>query len=76
MRKLHTVSFILLVVGGLDWLLVGVGGFDWNIVEILGSSLARIVYLLVGLSAVNEIIIHRNICKKCDKAAPVSTVQA
>jgi uncharacterized protein len=67
--KLHTISFILLVVGGLNWLLVGLGG--WNLVDMLLGSFAdgmveRVVYILVGLSAVYEVSSHKNVCRSCD----------
>lgn len=49
----HMVAWALLLIGGLNWGLVGLFGFDlvdW----LLGSwpIVARIVYVLVGLSAV------------------------
>jgi len=56
MQKLTTVdvvALVLLVVGGLNWGLVGL--FQWNLVDaILGvwPMLARLVYVLVGVSAV------------------------
>ena len=65
------VAWILLIVGGLNWLLVGLGGFmgsDWNIVAmILGSvpALEWLLYVLVGLSAVYELIGHRKNCRVC-----------
>ena len=49
------LSFILVIIGGLNWGLVGLGGFlggDWNVVHmILGSwpSVESFVYLLVGI---------------------------
>lgn len=54
--KLNTidwVALVLVIVGGLNWLLVG--AFDFDLVAaILGdmSALSRIVYVLVGLSAI------------------------
>ena len=57
MKVLHTITWILIVVGALNWGLVGVGGFagsNWNIVNmILGSwpQVEWVVYILVGLSA-------------------------
>lgn len=56
MKNLNTldwVTMILLVVGGLNWLLVGLFGFDL-VVSIfgVGAMLTKIVYILVGLSAV------------------------
>jgi len=49
-------SIILLLVGGLNWGLVGF--FEWNFIDAvfgLGSTLARIIYCLVGLSALYRI---------------------
>ena len=43
------IAFILLVVGGLNWGLVGL--FDYNLVALLGTLIAKIVYILVGVSA-------------------------
>ncbi len=58
------VAFILLVVGGLNWLGVGLG---YNVVEmVLGAgSIANIVYILVGLSAIYEVVTHKSTCKMC-----------
>lgn len=64
------VAFILLVVGGLNWLLVGVA--DMNLVTMIagsGSMLERAVYVLVGLSAIYEIVIHKSTCKFCNGGA-------
>jgi len=62
MKWLHIVSFILLVVGGLNWLLVA---FGYNVVALLGSSVEQIVYILVGLAAVYEVVTHKNNCREC-----------
>ena len=58
MKKLNgldILALVLVIIGGLNWGLVGAFGFD--LVEaILGDgALARIVYGLVGLSAVYSI---------------------
>lgn len=66
--KIHLLTFILLVIGGLNWLLVGL--FGWDIGEIFGGQVAaisRIVYILVGLSAIYEMVTHKNNCKICSK---------
>jgi hypothetical protein len=66
MKSLHVVTFILLIVGGLNWLLLGL--FGWEIGLLFGGQamlISKIIYVLVGLSAINEIIIHRSICKMC-----------
>ncbi len=60
------VAFILLVVGGLNWLLVGL--FGWDIGMLfggMGAALSRIIYVLVGLSAIYEIATHKKNCKMC-----------
>lgn len=66
MKSLHTISFILLVVGGLNWGLVGL--FNWNLVEVLLGSwpvAVQVVYVLVGLSAIVEIFGHKSNCNCC-----------
>lgn len=64
-KALHMVTFILLVVGGLNWLLIG--AFDFNLVTtILGEgNLTKAVYILVGLSAVYELLTHKKSCMMC-----------
>jgi len=49
---MHKVAFWLVIVGGLNWLLVGV--FGWDIGSLFGGQgawISRIIYILVGLSA-------------------------
>jgi hypothetical protein len=55
MRSLDITVAILLVVGGLNWGLVGLVNFDL-VATIFGqmSMLSRIVYIVVGLSAVYQ----------------------
>ena len=57
MRFINQITLVLLIVGGLNWGLVGLFGFDL-VAAIFGemSTLSRIVYTLVGLSAVWQII--------------------
>jgi uncharacterized membrane protein YuzA (DUF378 family) len=67
----HMVAWILLVVGGVNWLLVGLGGFagsSWNLVSMLFGMWPQVewlVYVLVGLAAVYEIATHKSTCKMC-----------
>jgi hypothetical protein len=55
MKSMDVLVAVLLVVGGLNWGLVGLFGFDL-VAAIFGemSVLSRIVYCLVGLSAVYQ----------------------
>lgn len=52
MPALNVTALILTIIGGLNWLLVGVADFDL-VAAIFGpgSTLARIVYVLVGFAA-------------------------
>ncbi len=57
MKPLNLITLILLIVGGLNWGLVGL--FDFDLVATLfgaGSLLSRIVYVLVGASALWQLI--------------------
>lgn len=65
MKTLDIVVWVLLAIGGLNWGLVGV--FDFNLVAaIFGdmSIISRIVYTLVGLSAVYDIFAIKVIWKR------------
>lgn len=55
MKTVDVVTGVLLVVGGLNWGLVG--AFNLDLVAAIfgaGSALARVVYVLVGLSALYQ----------------------
>jgi hypothetical protein len=57
MRIFNKITLLLLIVGGLNWGLVGLFGFDL-VAAIFGemSILSRIVYTLVGASALGQIV--------------------
>jgi uncharacterized membrane protein YuzA (DUF378 family) len=53
MKAVWCVALVLLIVGGLNWWLVGVA--DFNLVATIfwdGSTLSKIVYILVWVSAI------------------------
>jgi hypothetical protein len=65
-NTLHLVAFTLLVVGGLNWLLVGL--FDWDISMVtdgISPLLTKAIYVLVGLSAIYEVMTHKKNCRAC-----------
>jgi uncharacterized membrane protein YuzA (DUF378 family) len=71
MKALHVVAFILVIVGALNWGLVGAGGWDL-VAMLLGTGvLAKIVYILVGLSGVLMLVTHCKDCKHCEKKPEV-----
>jgi uncharacterized protein len=55
MKYLDIVAAVLLVIGGLNWGIIGLT--DFNLVDFLfgGTYVDRIVYCLVGLSAIWQI---------------------
>jgi hypothetical protein len=67
--KFHKIAFVLLLIGGLNWLLVGL--FQKDLFVFLGMDMggwiARTVYILVGLAAVSELLAHKRLCKMCEK---------
>ncbi|MBL8031996.1 MAG: DUF378 domain-containing protein [Candidatus Doudnabacteria bacterium] len=70
MKALHMIAFILVIVGGLNWLLVGLVG--WDVGELFGGMsaiISRVIYILVGLSAIYLAATHKNECKWCMKPA-------
>ena len=53
MRGLYNIALTLVIIGGLNWGLIGF--FNYNLVDALFGTatwLTRIVYALVGLSAI------------------------
>lgn len=69
--KLHTIEFVLVIIGGLNWGLIGLGKFmdqDWNIVGMILSFSPQVewlVYVLVGLSAIGLVVTHKKDCRHC-----------
>jgi uncharacterized membrane protein YuzA (DUF378 family) len=65
MKSIDVIIAMLLVVGGLNWGLVGLFGFDL-VGTIFGdmSFLSRIVYIVVGLSALYQIMQLKSIQRR------------
>lgn len=66
------VAFLLLVVGGLNWLLQGL--FMWDVGQLfggMGATISRVIYVLVGLSAIYVLATHKGDCKMCAKQMPM-----
>lgn len=73
MKSLHMVTFTLLVIGGLNWLLTA---FNYNVVSMyLPETVAQAVYVLVGLSAIYEVVMHKTICKMCNPGGQTANRQ-
>ncbi len=66
MKALHMVAFILLVVGGLNWGVFALTG--WEVGQLFGgmeAMVSKVIYVLVGLSAVYLAATHMSDCKAC-----------
>ncbi len=74
LNALDWIALVLVIVGGLNWGLVGLFDFDL-VATIFGdmSVLSRIVYILVGLSAVYMIVIAGALEKKGVAKADMAT---
>lgn len=71
MKSPHTITFILLIIGGLNWLLVGIMGQDIGQMFLggQGATISRVIYILVGLAAIYEVASHKKMCKNCNPTA-------
>ncbi|MBU4274787.1 DUF378 domain-containing protein [Patescibacteria group bacterium] len=63
-KLLNKLSFVLVIIGGLNWGLVGILNIDL-VAKLFGADamLSQVIYTLIGLSAVYMIVN----CKKCCK---------
>jgi len=55
---IYTIALVLLIIGGLNWGFIGLLGI--NLVELIfgiASPLARLIYILVGISAVYVVVV-------------------
>jgi len=66
MKMLHMLTYLLVIIGGINWGLWGL--LNINLVTMLTGSwpmLEKLVYILVGVSAVYELAMHKQNCKLC-----------
>ncbi len=57
---MQKLTWVLVIIGGLNWLLVGLVG--WDIGMLFGGSgamISKIIYVLVGVSAIYQIFAGR-----------------
>lgn len=65
LSKIDWLALVLVIVGGLNWALVGIMDLDL-VATLFGemSAVSRIVYVLVGVSAVYLLAISKKLSKK------------
>jgi uncharacterized protein len=63
MKKLQMIALILLIIGGINW---GLIVFDFNLVHFIFRVmwLEKIIYLLVGISAIITLVHLKGCCCK------------
>jgi len=76
MKNLNIVTQVLLIVGGLNWGLVGAFGFDL-VAAIFGemSAVSRLIYILVGISAVYQLIRFSSFIRTAEKSYKLAANQ-
>jgi len=67
MKILDIIAVILLIIGGLNWGIIGLA--DINVINMIftGTGIERIIYILVGLSAIWKIICLAGWCYPKDR---------
>lgn len=69
--KLHTIAFVLVIIGSLNLGIMALGSYtdnSWNVVNLLLGSwpaVETLVYLLVGVSAIILMFSHKKDCREC-----------
>ena len=68
MNGLDKLSYVLVVIGGLNWGLVGF--FNYNLVgSIFSDTIARVIYAIIGLAALNMLAKMVMMMSKMDKSS-------
>ena len=68
MSTLQKICLCITIIGGINWGLVGL--LDYNLVDSLfgeGSVIAKVIYVLVGISALFAITTVVKLAKKTDQ---------
>lgn len=71
MKAVHVISWILLVIGGLNWGLLALTG--WEVGSLFGgmdAGISKTIYVLVGLAALYELFTHKKGCRACSSGGP------
>ena len=68
MKPLHLIANTLVWIGALNWGVWAITG--WEVGQLFGgmdASVSKVIYVLVGLSALYTIYEHKKICRYCGK---------
>ena len=61
--KIHTITFILVIIGALNW---GLEVLGFGIGRFVSYGIADVIYILVALAALYEIFSHKHFCRNCN----------
>ncbi len=62
MKAIHMVTWVLLIIGGLNW---GLEAFHYGIGNYIPWTAAMLIYILIGLSALVDLFTHKKCCSVC-----------
>lgn len=65
MKELYWIAYVLVIIGALNWGLIGL--FNLNVVNLILGTVPvfeRLVYILVGLSAIYLMLVPREVSVK------------
>jgi uncharacterized membrane protein YuzA (DUF378 family) len=66
MQSLHSVAFILVIIGGINWLFLALTG--WEVGALFGGPsalISQLIYIAVGVSAIYLAVTHKKTCTEC-----------
>ncbi len=73
MKILHMVAFVLIIVGALNIGLTAIGYDVLNMITGSIPALSLAISILIGLSAVYELVTHKKNCKCCSDCKDCTT---
>jgi uncharacterized membrane protein YuzA (DUF378 family) len=63
---MHKLTYILMAIGGLNWLVFGLFGTDVGaLFGGMDAAVSRIIYVLVGIATIWNIVTHKKNCRDC-----------
>lgn len=65
LKALHMITWVLIIIGGLNWGLA-VFGYDIASWGFFSDAILKVIYALVGLSALYELFTHGKRCRMCN----------
>lgn len=54
MKTLNLITLILVIIGGLNWGLIGL--FDYDLIGAIFGTFSRLIWVIVGLSALYQLV--------------------